>query len=111
MPENIGSIFIEINLFKAKWLVYGCYHPPSQEDQYFFNNLGNALDKYTQNYEKFLLAGDFNAKAIEPCLSEFLYNQNAEKIVKKMCSKSLTKSLKVFRILLQILHGYKIFMK
>ena len=32
MPENIESIFIEINLFKAKWLVYGCYHPPNQED-------------------------------------------------------------------------------
>ena len=35
-PEDIESIFIEINLIKTKWLFCGCYHPPSQSDQYFF---------------------------------------------------------------------------
>ena len=37
MPENIESIFVEINLFKAKWLVCGCYHPPSQDDHFTFS--------------------------------------------------------------------------
>ena len=32
MAENLESIFVEINLFKAKWLVCGCYHAPSQDD-------------------------------------------------------------------------------
>ena len=34
-PEDIESIFIEINLIKTRWLFCGCYHPPSQSDQYF----------------------------------------------------------------------------
>ena len=92
MPENVESIFVEINLFTAKWLVCGCYHPPNQDDQYFFNHLGNALNKYTQNYDKFLLARDFNAEDSEPCLSDFLHDCNAENIVtEKTCIKSLTK--------------------
>ena len=88
MPENIENIFIEINLFKVKWLVSRCYHPRSQEDQYFFNHLDITLDKYTQNYEEFSLVGDFNAEDIEPCLSEFLYEHNAKSIVKENTSQS-----------------------
>ena len=87
--DDIENIFIEVNLYKTKWLVCGCYHPHNQNDQYFFNNLGNALDKYSQDYER-LLIGDFNAEDTEPCLSEFLYEHNAENIVKdKTCFKSL----------------------
>ena len=51
--DDIENIFIEVNLYKTKWLMCGCYHPPNQNDQYFFNNLGNALDKYSQDYERF----------------------------------------------------------
>ena len=47
-PEDIESIFIEINLIKTKWLFCGCYHPPSQSDQYFFENIGKALYKYSK---------------------------------------------------------------
>ena len=38
-PEHIESIFIEINLIKTEWIFCGCYHPPSQSDQYFFKNI------------------------------------------------------------------------
>jgi len=48
------------------------------------------LIKYSQDYERFLLIGDFNAEDTEQCLSEFLYEHNAENIVKdKTCFKSL----------------------
>ena len=40
-PEYIESILIKINLIKTKWLFCGCYHPPSQSDQYFFENIEN----------------------------------------------------------------------
>ena len=73
--------FLEINLLKAKWLVCRCYHPPSQDDQYFFNCLDNAID--TQNYDRFLLIGDLNVEDSEPCLSEFPHDYNAENIVKE----------------------------
>ena len=81
-PEDIESIFIEINLIKTKWLFCGCYHPPSQSDQYFFENIGKALDKYSK-HDKFMLVGDFNAEESEPCLSQFLYEYNARKQVKE----------------------------
>ena len=82
-PEGIESIFIKINLIKTKWLFCGCYHPPSQSDQYFFENIGKALDKYSKHYDKFMLVGDFNAEESEPCLSQFLYEYNAKNIVKE----------------------------
>ena len=72
-PEDIENIFIEINLIKNKWLFYDFYHPPSQSDQYFFENIGKMLDKYSKHYDKFMLFDDFNAEESQPCLSHFLY--------------------------------------
>ena len=82
-PEDIESIFIKINLIKTKWLFCGCYHPPSYSDQYFFENIGKALDKYSKHYDKFMLVGDFNAEESEPCPSQFLYEYSAKNIVKE----------------------------
>ena len=88
-PENIESIFIEINLIKTKWLFCGCYHPPSQSDQYFFKNIGKTLDKYSKYFDKFMLAGDFNAEESEPCLSQ-IHEYNARNIVKEnTCFKNI----------------------
>ena len=60
--EEIEIIFIEINLIKTKWLFCGCYHPLSQSDQCFFENIGKTLDKYSKHYDKFMLVGGFNAE-------------------------------------------------
>ena len=49
-PEEIESIFI-VNLIKVKRLFCGCYHPHSQSDQYFFEDTGKTLDKYSKYYE------------------------------------------------------------
>ena len=81
---------MEINLKKVKWLLFGSYHPPSQSDNYYFDNVTNALDLYCQIYDKFLLIGEFNAEDSEPCLSRFLYEHNSKNLVKdKTCFKSL----------------------
>ena len=69
--DDIEAIFIEVNLRKIKWLIFGISHPPSQPVEYFFKHVGYALDIYKQTYEKFLVAGDFNTEVAEPCLSEF----------------------------------------
>ena len=79
-PEDIESIFIEINLIKTRWLFCGCYHSPSQSGYYFFENIGKALDL---KHDKFMLVGDFNAEESEPCLSQFLYECNVKNIVKE----------------------------
>ena len=53
-PEDIESIFIQINLIKTEWLFCGCYHPPRQSDQYFFENIGKILDKYSKTTNELL---------------------------------------------------------
>ena len=50
-PDDIEALFIEINFRKCKWLLCGLYQPSSQSDQYFFDNLDEALDVYS-TYEK-----------------------------------------------------------
>ena len=79
-----------MNIRKAKWLVVGCYHPPSQNDEYFFSNLSKTLDSFHNKYEKFLLIGDFNSEDQEIEISSFLNNHEAKNIVKeKTCFKSV----------------------
>ena len=88
-PDDIEGIFIEINLRKIKWLLFGTYHPPSQADNYYFDSITRALDIYGRLYTKFLLIGDFNAEENETCMSTFLYQQNLKNLVKhKTCFKS-----------------------
>ena len=88
-PEDIEGIFIEVNLRKTKWLIFGAYRPPSQSAQYFFKHVGFALDTYRQSYDKFLFAGDFNIEDNDPVLLEFLTNYDSKNLVKeKTCSKN-----------------------
>ena len=89
-PSDIECLFIEINIRKTKWLIFGCYHPPSQNDNYFFYNLSKALDSLNSNYEKFLLVGDFNSEDHETEITNFLNNREAKNIVKqKTCFKNV----------------------
>ena len=52
-PVDIEGMFIEINLRKIKWVLFGSYHPPSQPDNYYFDSVSNALDLYNQHYQNF----------------------------------------------------------
>ena len=91
LPSDTECLFIELNIRKTKWLIVGCYHPPSQNDNYFFYNLSKALDSLNLNYEKFLLVGDFNSEDHETEITNFLKNYEAQNIVKqKTCFKSIS---------------------
>ena len=86
-PDDIEGLFIELNFKKAKWLLFGTYHPPTQSDQYYFNNLDKALDLYS-HYDKKLLAVDFNTE-VSDILSIFLYQHDLENLVTdKTCFKN-----------------------
>ena len=90
LPSDIECIFLELNFRKCKWLLVGTYHPPSQNDHYFFENLDKAIDVYS-HYEKVLLAGDFNAEISEFCLDSFLYQHELKNLVKeKTCFKNVS---------------------
>ena len=87
--DNIEGIFVEINFRKSKWLLLGTYHPPSQDDKFYFNNIGHALDIYTQNYDKIILVGDFNAEVGEVVLKNFMELYDLKNLVKEnTCFKS-----------------------
>ena len=91
-PDDIESMFVELNFRKCKWLLGGVYHPPSQNDDYFFNCLGSALDIYNTTYDKILLVGDFNAEETESVCDGFLDLYNLKNLVKdKTCFKSIKK--------------------
>ena len=82
LPSDIECIFLELNFRKCKWLLVGTYHPPSQNDNYFFENLDKAVHVYS-HYEKILLVGDFNAEISKFCLDSFLYQHELKNLLKK----------------------------
>ena len=122
LPGDIEGVFVEINLRKTKWLIFGTYRPPNQSAEYFFKQAGYALDTYNQIYEKILFVGDFNSEESEPCLSEFLNNHDFKNLVKeRTCYKSpinprcinlfLTNSTGSFQNTTQLRLDYLIFIK
>ena len=89
LPSDIEGIFIELNFRKSKWLLFGTYHPPSQSDNYYFDQVGKALSFYNTTYDKILIAGDLNAEITEPCLSNFMDAYGLKCIVhENTCFKS-----------------------
>ena len=84
-PEGL---FIEANFRNVKWLLCGTYHPPSQTDPYYFNNLDKALYLYG-DYDKKLLDEHFNKEVSDNVLSTFLYRHDLENLAKdKTCFKN-----------------------
>ena len=74
-------MFVELHLRKTKWLLYGCYHPPSESDNYFFYHIKNDQDKSSQKYNNYVLIGDFSAEVSEASLSNLLFEIDAKNIV------------------------------
>ena len=73
------KVFLLKLMIKTKWFSCGCYYPPSQSDQYFFE----ILEKCYINIQNMihLFVADFTAEESEPCLAHFLYECNAKNIV------------------------------
>ena len=89
LPDNIEGIFVEINLRKTKWFLFGGYRPPQQQAEYFLKHVNYALDTYRQTFDKFLLVGDFNIEVRDPIMSEFLFKNDSKNLVQqKTCFKS-----------------------
>ena len=81
--NDIEGIFLELNLNKYKLLVCGTYHPPTQENKYYFDNISNSLDLYLRDYDRFVLIGDFNISESDSCFSDFISQYDAKNIVKE----------------------------
>ena len=57
-PDEIESVFLELNLKSEKFLFVGLYRPPDQPVQYTLQHISDAILKL--NYDQILLTGDFN---------------------------------------------------
>ena len=91
--KSVEGLFIELNLRKTKLLLFATYHSThpvyGMHDRDYLDEIGLALDVYS-NYDKFLLAGDFNMEDKETVLSDFLFEYKAKNLVKeKTCFKSI----------------------
>ena len=71
-PYDMEGLFVDLNLRKYKWLLFRTYHPLSQADIYYFDNLDKVFDTYSC-YERCLLIGDFNRETSEPRIDSFVY--------------------------------------
>ena len=83
LPENIKGRFIEINLRKQKFLLFGGYRCPRQEAEYILKHVNFALDTYRQTYDRFILIGNFNLNETDPLMSEFFHNNDSKNLVKE----------------------------
>ena len=69
--ENVEGIFLEINLRKMKWLLFGGYNYSKSNINAFLGNIGPTLEHYMSNLENFILLGDFNSEINEIAMKNF----------------------------------------
>ena len=91
--KNVEGIFLEINLRKTKLLLFATYHSTHPDyglsDREYLHQVGLALDVYS-NYDKFLLAWDFNMSENQECFNDFLFQYHAKNLVKSAtCFKNI----------------------
>ena len=60
--NHLEGIFLEINLRKRKFLLFGGYNFNKSNIDVFLKNIGPILDKNMSNIDNFLLLGDFNSE-------------------------------------------------
>ena len=80
--SNIEGIFLEINLRKTKWLLFGGYNPNKLNIGNFLGKLGPILDKHMYKFDNLLLLGDFNSEMQEFRMSEFCNMYNLINLIK-----------------------------
>ena len=72
-------------------MLFGTYHPPSQNDQYYFEELDKALNCYS-SYDRIIVTREFNFGDHETCMETFLYQRNLTNIVEEgTCFKNSSK--------------------
>ena len=90
LPNDIESIFVELNLKNNKWLLMGTYRPPSQCSKFYYSEIGKVLDHFSSSYDNILLAGDFNEEIEMSNTKSFLESHNLSNLVNSpTCYKSL----------------------
>ena len=81
--ENFECFFIEINLYKKKWLICGNYNPKTSMISNHLHELSKCLDSYLPRYDNVILMGDFNAEPSLSSMNNFCELYNLKNLVKE----------------------------
>ena len=75
-PDDFEGIFLELNLRKVKWFLFGGYNPHNDNISNFVRQLGPIVDTFLSTYDNLLFLGDFNSETSEFIMKEFceMYN-------------------------------------
>ena len=63
--KSIGSLFIELNVRKKKWLLCCTYNPNRNIISNHLDLLRRKFDLYSAQYEHFIIVGDFNTEVTQ----------------------------------------------
>ena len=78
----IQVVPFEINFRKEKRLVISIYRSPSQNSEYFQNNLAVMIDVFADTYDNYLIMGDFNIVQSDPSPKAFLNSNKLYNLIK-----------------------------
>ena len=82
-PSDLEGIFIEINLRKIKWLLFGGYNPHKQIISQFLYSLSKCIEKLMIKYDNIVLLGDFNSELFESDMLEFCNVYGLKNLIKE----------------------------
>ena len=81
-PDDFEGIFLELNLRKVKWFLFGGYNPHKDNISNFVRHLGPFVDTFLSTYDNLLLLGDFNSETSEVIMKEFCEMYNLKNLIK-----------------------------
>ena len=82
LSENLECLFVEINLYKKKFLIVGTYNPCRTIIANHLNVLRKCIDHFLLDYDNFVIMGDFNSEPIDNEIKEFCNLFNFKNLVK-----------------------------
>ena len=80
---NAEIICIEFHQLKRKWLLLGCYKPPTQNDLEFIASITKIVDFYLQKFENLFIIGDLNMKTENTHLNDLLQMYDLPALIKE----------------------------
>ena len=83
LPDDCEVTLIELSIKSRKWLCNDLYKLPSQNENYFLENLSLALTKMSCDYENVMLIEDFNLTVENKNLEVFMNTFDLECLIKK----------------------------
>ena len=85
---SMQAVPFKINFRKDKWLVISVYRPPSQNSEYFLNELDKIIDYFSVSYDNHVIIGEFNLEPLTGLLKHFMNSNALKKSIKtNTCTK------------------------